>query len=75
MDQAKAALKEALEASGLGYVVAEGKGAFYAPKIDVHVRDAIGRRWQMSTLQVDFQLPQRFDWSTPGPTTPATARS
>ena len=43
------------------YVVAEGEGAFYAPKIDVHVRDAIGRRWQLSTLQVDFQLPQRFD--------------
>jgi threonyl-tRNA synthetase len=42
------------------YVVAEGEGSFYAPKIDVHVRDAIGRRWQLSTLQVDFQLPHRF---------------
>jgi threonyl-tRNA synthetase len=42
-------------------VVAEGEGAFYAPKIDVHVRDAIGRRWQLSTLQVDLQLPPRFD--------------
>ena len=42
------------------YVVAEGEGAFYAPKIDVHVRDAIGRRWQVSTLQVDFQMPHRF---------------
>jgi threonyl-tRNA synthetase len=42
-------------------VVAEGEGAFYAPKIDVHVRDAIGRRWQLSTLQVDFQFPDRFD--------------
>jgi len=41
--------------------VAEGEGAFYAPKIDVHVRDAIGRRWQVSTIQVDFQNPQRFD--------------
>ncbi|HZD00964.1 MAG TPA: threonine--tRNA ligase [Actinomycetes bacterium] len=60
-DQAEAALKEALDASGLSYVVAEGEGVFYAPKIDVHVRDAIGRRWQMSTLQVDFQLPHRFD--------------
>ncbi len=39
----------------------EGGGAFYAPKIDVHVRDAIGRRWQVSTIQVDFQMPQRFD--------------
>ena len=42
-------------------MVAEGEGAFYAPKIDVHVRDAIGRRWQLSTLQVDFQVPRRFD--------------
>jgi threonyl-tRNA synthetase len=57
---AEAALKYALDASGLPYVVAEGEGAFYAPKIDVHVRDAIGRRWQLSTLQVDFQEPGRF---------------
>ena len=49
------ALRQALEAAGIPYVVAEGEGAFYAPKIDVHVRDAIGRRWQVSTLQVDFQ--------------------
>jgi len=55
------ALRQALEGAGLEYKVAEGEGAFYAPKIDVHVRDAIGRRWQMSTLQVDFQLPPRFD--------------
>jgi threonyl-tRNA synthetase len=60
-DQATDALREALEGAGLEYKVAEGEGAFYAPKIDVHVRDAIGRRWQMSTLQVDFQLPQRFE--------------
>ncbi len=60
-DQAEAALKQVLDASGVKYVVAEGEGAFYAPKIDVHIRDAIGRRWQLSTLQVDFQLPQRFD--------------
>jgi threonyl-tRNA synthetase len=59
-DQAQAALRDALDASGLAYVVAEGEGVFYAPKIDVHIRDAIGRRWQMSTLQVDFQLPHRF---------------
>ena len=57
---AEAALKHALDASGLPYVVAEGEGAFYAPKVDVHVRDAIGRRWQLSTLQVDFQEPGRF---------------
>jgi threonyl-tRNA synthetase len=59
-EQAEAALRHALDASGLPYVVAEGEGAFYAPKIDVHVKDAIGRRWQLSTLQVDFQEPGRF---------------
>ena len=59
-EQAEAALARALDLSGLPYVVAEGEGAFYAPKIDVHVRDAIGRRWQLSTLQVDFQEPGRF---------------
>jgi threonyl-tRNA synthetase len=60
-DVATAALGDALADAGIPYRVAEGEGAFYAPKIDVHVKDAIGRRWQVSTLQVDFQLPQRFD--------------
>src|ERR671931_350132 len=60
-EQAEAALKEALDASGLNYLVAEGEGVFYAPKIDVHIRDAVGRRWQIATLQVDFQRPQRFE--------------
>ena len=59
-DVATEALRHALESAGIPYVVAEGEGAFYAPKIDVHVRDAIGRRWQVSTLQVDFQEPKRF---------------
>ncbi len=59
-DKAEEALKFALDKSGLPYVIAEGEGAFYAPKIDVHVKDAIGRRWQLSTLQVDFQEPGRF---------------
>jgi threonyl-tRNA synthetase len=59
-ERAEAALKYALDQSGLPYVIAEGEGAFYAPKIDVHVKDAIGRRWQLSTLQVDFQEPGRF---------------
>jgi threonyl-tRNA synthetase len=59
-DRAEAALKHALDVAALPYVIAEGEGAFYAPKIDVHVRDAIGRRWQLSTLQVDFQEPGRF---------------
>jgi threonyl-tRNA synthetase len=57
---AEVALKHALDLSGLPYVIAEGEGAFYAPKIDVHVKDAIGRRWQLSTLQVDLQEPGRF---------------
>jgi threonyl-tRNA synthetase len=60
-DVATEALRHALEVAQLPYVVAEGEGAFYAPKIDVHVKDAIGRRWQVSTLQVDLQEPQRFD--------------
>jgi len=60
-ERATEALRAALESAGISYTVSEGAGAFYAPKIDVHVRDAIGRRWQVSTIQVDFQLPQRFD--------------
>jgi threonyl-tRNA synthetase len=60
-DVAEAALESALVASGLPYTVAEGEGAFYAPKIDVHVKDAIGRKWQLSTLQVDLQFGERFD--------------
>ena len=55
------ALAEALEAHGVPYQVAEGEGAFYGPKIDVHIKDAIGRRWQCSTIQLDFNLPERFD--------------
>lgn len=60
-EEATQALGAALERAGVPYVIAEGEGAFYAPKIDVHLRDALGRRWQVSTLQVDFQLPERFD--------------
>lgn len=58
---AEAALRHALDVTGLPYRIAAGEGAFYAPKIDLHLRDAIGRRWQVSTLQVDLQLPQLFD--------------
>lgn len=54
-------LKEALDASGLSYVVNEGDGAFYGPKIDFHLEDSIGRTWQCGTIQLDFQLPQRFE--------------
>jgi threonyl-tRNA synthetase len=60
-EMATAAVLQAIDASGLPYEVAAGEGAFYGPKIDIHVRDAIGRRWQLSTLQVDLQEPQRFD--------------
>jgi threonyl-tRNA synthetase len=59
--EAEAALRGALQAAGVAYVEAPGEATYYAPKIDVHVRDAIGRRWQMSTIQVDFQLPPRFE--------------
>jgi len=53
-------LRNALETAGLSYVVDEGGGAFYGPKIDVDVTDAIGRPWQLSTIQLDFTLPERF---------------
>jgi threonyl-tRNA synthetase len=54
-------LRAALEKSGLEYDVAEGEGAFYGPKVDFHFRDAIGRYWQLTTVQCDFALPERFD--------------
>ncbi len=58
---AEAALKSSLDRSGLDYEIDEGGGAFYGPKIDLKVKDAIGREWQLSTNQVDFNLPERFD--------------
>jgi threonyl-tRNA synthetase len=60
-DHAEAALRQALESAGQSYTVNEGDGAFYGPKIDVDVTDAIGRKWQCATIQLDYQLPQRFD--------------
>jgi threonyl-tRNA synthetase len=60
-EQATDALRSCLEHAGLHYEVAEGEGAFYGPKIDIHVYDAIGRRWQVGTLQVDFAQPANFD--------------
>ena len=59
-DHATDALRNALARQGIDYVVDEGGGAFYGPKIDVKVRDAIGREWQLSTIQNDFNLPRRF---------------
>ena len=53
-------LKDALDSIGLPYVINEGDGAFYGPKIDFHLEDSIGRTWQCGTIQLDFQLPQRF---------------
>ena len=58
---ATVALKEALDSKGWNYIVDEGGGAFYGPKIDIKIQDAIGRLWQCSTIQVDFNLPERFD--------------
>ena len=55
------ALQSALDDMGLAYVVNEGDGAFYGPKIDFHLEDSIGRTWQCGTIQLDFQLPQRFE--------------
>ena len=54
-------LKKALEDMGMDYIVNEGDGAFYGPKIDFHLRDSIGRTWQCGTIQLDFQMPQRFN--------------
>lgn len=58
---AEDAIRKALEKYGLPYSIDEGGGAFYGPKLDINVRDAIGRKWQLGTVQVDFVLPQRFD--------------
>jgi threonyl-tRNA synthetase len=60
-DRAEAALEESLKANGLAYVVKTGDGAFYGPKIDIHIEDAIGRNWQIATAQLDLtMLPERF---------------
>jgi threonyl-tRNA synthetase len=60
-EHATAALRSAIEKKGLEYSLDEGGGAFYGPKIDIKIRDAIGRQWQCSTVQLDFNLPERFD--------------
>jgi threonyl-tRNA synthetase len=62
-DQATNGLKAALNAYGRDYVINEGDGAFYGPKIDIHIKDAIGRTWQCGTIQLDMSLPERFDLS------------
>jgi len=67
-DASEQALAQVLDDSGVAYQMAEGEGAFYGPKIDMHVKDAIGRRWQLSTIQLDFTLPERFEleYAAPG---------
>ncbi len=66
-ERATDALVKALEANGLDYEINAGDGAFYGPKIDVKLRDALGREWQCATIQCDFTLPERFDLSYIGP--------
>ncbi len=60
-ERAEAGLKEAMDRRGMKYEINEGDGAFYGPKIDFKVKDAIGRTWQCATIQLDFNLPERFD--------------
>jgi threonyl-tRNA synthetase len=65
-DEAEALLQQALEEKGLEYVLNEGDGAFYGPKIDLHFQDSLGRSWQLGTVQLDFQMPERFDLTYTG---------
>jgi threonyl-tRNA synthetase len=66
-DHAEAILQAALERHGIEYVIGAGEGTFYAPKIDLHMRDTLGRSWQMGTIQADAQMPQRFGLTYMGP--------
>jgi threonyl-tRNA synthetase len=65
-DRAEASLEAALEEKGLEYDVNEGDGAFYGPKIDLHMTDSIGRSWQLGTVQLDYSMPERFDLTYTG---------
>lgn len=60
-EEATNALRDALDKKGIDYIVNEGDGAFYGPKIDFHLKDSLGRTWQCGTIQLDFQMPERFD--------------
>jgi threonyl-tRNA synthetase len=60
-DRAEDKLRQALESKGLAYELNEGDGAFYGPKIDYHVKDSLGRSWQLGTVQLDYSMPERFD--------------
>jgi threonyl-tRNA synthetase len=65
-DRAEAALAGAMETKGIAYEVDEGEGTFYGPKIDLHMTDSIGRRWQLGTVQLDYQMPERFELTYTG---------
>src|SRR5438552_591128 len=66
-DMTEAALEEALKLNEIPYAIAAGEGAFYGPKIDLHMEDALGRKWQMGTIQLDSQMPSRFGLTYVGP--------
>jgi threonyl-tRNA synthetase len=66
-DHNEAALEEALKLNQIEYTIAEGEGAFYGPKIDLHMEDVLGRKWQMGTIQLDSQMPSRFGLTYMGP--------
>jgi threonyl-tRNA synthetase len=65
-EKATEALKQALDKKGLAYALDPGEGVFYGPKIDIKIKDQLGRSWQCSTIQVDFNLPERFDMGYTG---------
>jgi len=65
-EQAQESLRRAIDEEGLEYEIDEGGGAFYGPKIDLHIKDALGRLWQLTTIQFDFNLPERFDMTYVG---------
>ena len=71
---AEGALAGALERSGLDYEINAGDGAFYGPKIDLHMTDSIGRGWQLGTVQLDYSMPERFDLDYTGADNADTAR-
>jgi threonyl-tRNA synthetase len=66
-ERATSALRSVLELRGIPYQINEGDGAFYGPKIDFHLQDSLGRTWQCGTIQLDFQMPEKFDLSYIGP--------
>ncbi|HKN07073.1 MAG TPA: threonine--tRNA ligase [Thermoplasmata archaeon] len=66
-DRAEATLERVLKSSGVKYRVSPGEGGFYAPKIDIHIRDSLGRPWQTGTIQLDYQMPLRFGLQYQGP--------